>query len=235
MKSVSGSTDSGCRLLATDSECLRLNRLWGVYEHTAKNCAGPPAADGFIVACVLHNAKHSLSDCPEALPRALWEDVAWAWIEAQGGRCDDALPFTAAFCQTVPRIKYANYDRDDPTREPLGFRPDCTPFLFLDEANTVTPVNNPDEIPPCYFCEMVTTRRRRAEQNQLATQMTRPGAPVVDNGGTEGADFDHDGDVDENDDSAAGKSSVQQIPRGSHQSAPEYAGLAPRCTATKLF
>ncbi|KAK8008347.1 hypothetical protein PG991_010898 [Apiospora marii] len=92
------------------------------------------------------------------------------------------------------------------------YRPDCTPFLFLDEANIVTPVNKPDEIPPGYFCEMVTTRRRRAEQVQSATHMTRPGVPpFVDDGGTEDAGFDHDGDVDENDDSAAGKSSVQKF------------------------
>ncbi|KAK8023424.1 hypothetical protein PG991_006663 [Apiospora marii] len=113
------------------------------YDHTVKDCAGPPGADGTIAACVLHNAKHLLSECPEArewnlaekyrwlvasrgnLPplqyHERWEDVAWAWIDAQGGRCDDALPFTAEFCKRVPRIKYANYDRDDPTREPLGY------------------------------------------------------------------------------------------------------------------
>ncbi|KAK7931159.1 hypothetical protein PG985_001871 [Apiospora marii] len=86
------------------------------YDHTVKDCAGPPGEDGTIAACVLHNAKHLLSECPEAREWNLAEKYRWL-----GGRCDDALPFTAEFCKRVPRIKYANYDRDDPTREPLGY------------------------------------------------------------------------------------------------------------------
>ncbi|KAK7991433.1 hypothetical protein PG988_000227 [Apiospora saccharicola] len=111
--------------------------------HTVKNCAGPPGEDGCIAACPIHNARHSLSDCPEAkqwddaekhwwlvasranLPPLRyhedWDDVAYVWISRIGQRCSDALPFTAEYCQKIPDHKYAEYDYDCPSRKPLGY------------------------------------------------------------------------------------------------------------------
>ncbi|KAK8075475.1 hypothetical protein PG997_010138 [Apiospora hydei] len=49
------------------------------------------------------------------------------------------------------------------------YRPDCTPYLYIDAANIVTPDNKPDSVPAHYY-EMSVTERRETRLSQLAQQ-----------------------------------------------------------------
>lgn len=110
-----------------------------------KNCAGPPGDDGTIAACAVHNARHTQSECrarelwdwdlsdeyhwlvvsrgnlPPLQYDVPWEDIARDYMQGVGDECNDALPFTAEFCRTIPKHKFAEYDYDNPSRTPLGW------------------------------------------------------------------------------------------------------------------
>ncbi|KAK7961958.1 uncharacterized protein PG986_002783 [Apiospora aurea] len=49
------------------------------------------------------------------------------------------------------------------------YRPGCTPYLYIDAANIVTPDNKPDSVPAHYY-EMSVTERRETRLSQLAEQ-----------------------------------------------------------------
>ncbi|KAK6859623.1 hypothetical protein PG995_003259 [Apiospora arundinis] len=64
------------------------------------------------------------------------------------------------------------------------YRPRCTPYLYLDHANIVSPDSKPDEVPSTYF-EMAITRNRKQKEKarEAQGQLPRQGGPVVgDNG-----------------------------------------------------
>ncbi|KAK8015359.1 hypothetical protein PG990_008655 [Apiospora arundinis] len=105
--------------------------------HTVRNCAGPPAEDGFIHACPIHNTcLHTLNECTvmnwdmtlawnyivyqrRKLPPLAWGDgwETYAEYPAYSGAfleflraSDDSLPFTAEFAKTIDKNKFDEYD-----------------------------------------------------------------------------------------------------------------------------
>ncbi|KAK8880215.1 hypothetical protein PGQ11_001509 [Apiospora arundinis] len=106
--------------------------------HTVRTCAGPPAEDGFIHACPIHNTcLHTLNECPlvinwdqtlawnyivyqrRKLPPLVWGDgwEMYAEYPAYSGAfleflraSDDSLPFTAEFAKTIDKKKFDEYD-----------------------------------------------------------------------------------------------------------------------------
>ncbi|KAK6855058.1 zinc finger domain-containing protein [Apiospora arundinis] len=106
--------------------------------HTVRTCAGPPAEDGFIHACPIHNTcLHTLNECPlvinwdktlawnyivyqrRKLPPLAWGNgwETYAEYPAYSGAfleflraSDDSLPFTAEFAKTIDKNKFDEYD-----------------------------------------------------------------------------------------------------------------------------
>ena len=116
----------------------------GKTGHEVLNCAGPPAADGFIHACGLHNSKahtyldyrvaqgwdrvdkwrHLVSERANLPPLAAhdsWEDVAYEYITGSLSRLpvkgDTALPFSVDFVKTIEKQKFDDFDY---TRDSAG-------------------------------------------------------------------------------------------------------------------
>ncbi|KAK8043996.1 hypothetical protein PG993_004020 [Apiospora rasikravindrae] len=120
----------------------------GKRGHEVESCAGPPADDGFIHACPIHNSgSHSLGDCREAkdmtldqeyshlvaaranLPplhyKTCWEHIAVDHIARVGKNAvEDALPFSTDFSLTIPLERFEEYNYDDPAPEFLGHEPE---------------------------------------------------------------------------------------------------------------
>ncbi|KAK7930991.1 hypothetical protein PG985_001703 [Apiospora marii] len=120
----------------------------GKHGHKVKDCAGPPAEDGFIHACPVHNSgAHTLDECREAQNMTLevkytslvstrhnlcplyfneaWEDTAWTVINSVGdANVKDALPFSSDFSKTIPLEKFDAYDYDAPDPACLGHEPE---------------------------------------------------------------------------------------------------------------
>ncbi|KAK8085855.1 hypothetical protein PG997_007126 [Apiospora hydei] len=112
--------------------------------HEVKECAGPPAEDGFIHAYSIHNSDtHTLSSCriaqawdlvskhshlvaqrrqlPPMLYRESWEKIAWDFLATQNASSGKVgLPFTAEFSKQIAQEKFEAYDYNSPSTTPLG-------------------------------------------------------------------------------------------------------------------
>lgn len=108
----------------------------GKLGHEVLECAGPPAEDGYIHACPLHNTRaHTGAECRKAedwdvgqkwcyqvtwrrhLPplayKETWEKVAWDYVQARGANVVDqsnALPLTAGFAKTIDKATFEAFD-----------------------------------------------------------------------------------------------------------------------------
>ncbi|KAK8043998.1 hypothetical protein PG993_004022 [Apiospora rasikravindrae] len=115
--------------------------------HEVKDCAGPPAEDGFIHACGIHNTKaHTFKDCSVAadwdtamkwsnlvsqranLPPLVanydWEDVAYYYITAAKARAEVdptwPLPLSTDFVRIIDKKKFDEFDYSVDARGQLG-------------------------------------------------------------------------------------------------------------------
>jgi len=123
----------------------------GKCGHTVEKCVGPPAEDGFIYACPLHNTRdHTLADCYEAQGWSLekryehlvlmrphlppfhfvddWEDIAWLYIrcmtQVRKRMVEHDLPLSAEFSKNIPLEAFDAYNYDTPDPACLGHEPE---------------------------------------------------------------------------------------------------------------
>ncbi|KAK7991227.1 hypothetical protein PG988_000021 [Apiospora saccharicola] len=126
--------------------------------HKVKNCAGPPAEDGFIHACPMHNSEsHTLANCQEAKNLTLeakyrhlvstrhnlcplyfneaWEDIVWGYIGEVGEATveQNGLPFSFDFAKGIPLEKFDEYDYDAPDPACLGHEPETASVAAFKE------------------------------------------------------------------------------------------------------
>ncbi|KAK8040238.1 zinc finger domain-containing protein [Apiospora marii] len=105
--------------------------------HEVLDCAGPPAEDGYIHACPVHNTSaHTGAECrksegwdlgqrwdyqvvqrrhlPPLAYERTWERIAWEYLTKPGVDTAsikaDALPLTAGFSKTIDKAKFYAYD-----------------------------------------------------------------------------------------------------------------------------
>ncbi|KAK7930983.1 hypothetical protein PG985_001695 [Apiospora marii] len=116
----------------------------GKTGHEVLNCAGPPAEDGFIHACGLHNSKaHTYLNCrvakgwdhedkwrnlvlqranlPPMIANDAWEDVAYDYITGAAShnhvRPWTPMPLSVDFAKTIDKKKFDDFDY---SRKPAG-------------------------------------------------------------------------------------------------------------------
>ncbi|KAK8054413.1 hypothetical protein PG996_013714 [Apiospora saccharicola] len=104
----------------------------GKIGHKVKNCAGPPAEDGFIHACPMHNSEsHTLANCQEAKNLTL-EAKYRHLVSTRHNLCP--LYFNEAWEDIgIPLEKFDEYDYDAPDPACLGHEPETASVAAFKE------------------------------------------------------------------------------------------------------